>query len=316
MTVDEQNEILEPEAIEPEVIEEPEAEPEAPEAEEEQIVAAYFKRKKRRRIIIGAVAGVLVLLAAFIAVNIYTGALSPYNAAAKYSGLHYIDEDDVTAYIATYREQMGYAEDDVTDEEWATFQAAYNLTPSILRTATVAQLIYDQLVYLECEKLGLEVTDEELDTVIESAKGVYGFGDDEIWAETLAMYGQTEEGYRESIELELLRQKLYSDQVEMPTATDEETASCLSYLATLVDDNTTKHSFCLTISYEEDTELSTMQTLQEVRDAFADSSSKEMETFVSLVMMYCDDDYLAVNGGAKGWDADSSSMSTNYTMML
>ncbi len=315
MTKDLNVEEMEITVNEQEQIEATEIEAEAPEMSDDEIVERYLKRHRRRKIIVAAVLALLVLLAAAVCFLIYKGALAPWNAAAKYGLVSYIDEDDVTAYIETYRTQMGFDPDETDDASWATMLSQYNLTPSILRTATISQLIYDDLVRQQCQKLGLTVSDAEIDEVVDAAKEAYAFADDETWIETLALYGQTEEGYRETVELELLRQKLYASEVEMPTATDEETVSYISTVAGSLDDSTIKHTYYFTLSYTEDTEYSIYGQVEEIRDSFADGT-RSMENFVTTLVSYSDNDDLIDAGGSNGWNIDTSEYSTTYQQVI
>ena len=304
---------------------------------EEQKAASKKARSKRLRRICALAAAVVVVALVGTGVWAYAaGVITPANAAAKYGLFDYLDESEVTDYIMTYKEQMGYG--DATDDEWATFLATYNLTPDRLRLSTIAQILADKAVEKRCAELGITASDDEVEAVINTLKSSLGLsGDDETWSATLELYGQSEEGLRETYRLELLKQKLCTEEVEVPTPTDDEVRSYIasfaaSRLATetaeaasseeaeeIVETSTgtlVKHSYCFTFKTSGDEiSLDESRQVELVRQEFIESGL-DVENFLTLLALYSNDEEAIEANGSMGWDADSSEYSEQYALML
>lgn len=296
--------------------------------------AAPKRRHLVRNIVIAVAAAVVVIAGA--GVGAYAaGVIMPAKAAAKYGAFDYLDESEVTEYIMTYKEQMGYG--DATDDEWASFLASYNLTPDRLRLSTIEQLLSDKAVEKRCADLGITASDEEVDATIETLKGSIGLLDDDSWAETLAMYGQTEEGLRDVYRRELLKQKLATEEVEMPEPSDDQVRSAVADFAAsrqqteaanaatseesqaiLNGDGETlvRHSYCFRIkALGDEVSLDDSQQAELVRQEFMESGM-DIDTFATLVALYSNDDETKETAGAMGWDADTSAYSEMYVRTL
>ncbi|MGN0038672.1 MAG: SurA N-terminal domain-containing protein [Coriobacteriales bacterium] len=275
-------------------------------------------RRRALKVLAAAVIVILLAAAAVLGSLFYKGALAPGDAAAKYGTFEYVTETEVTEYITTYKEQMGYG--DATDEEWATFLAAYNMTPERLRASTIDQLVTDKLVEKKCRELGLGVEDSELQDALSYYKGLYASGSDEIWEETLGAYGQTDEGFMEMIELNILKEKLCESQVETPEPTDEQVREVIAtYIDTAVSNErplTLKHSYCFKkAKSSSEGSLEEREEVQKIRDGLVDVGTSQ-ESFASIIDLYCDDDELRNTGGANGWDADATVYSDEYVKAL
>ncbi len=294
--------------------------------------------KKRHRVRNTIIIVVIVVVVAAIAAFIWgyaTGAIYPASAAAKYGTFDYLSEQDVTDDIMTYKEQMGYG--DATDEEWAEFLASFNLTPERLRYSTIVNRLSNVAIEDKCKELGITVSDEEIDDVVKGFKSLYGFGDDEVWADTLEMYGQTEEGFREVQRLELLKEKLCDEEVEMPTPTEDEIRSYIeSFAASRQSDEINdvgseeeaealrsddasallRHSYCYKydIAGDEAT-LDESDQVQLIKEEFEESGT-DVEVFETILATYCNDDEIMSISGDMGWDADTDEYSEVYMRML
>ena len=277
------------------------------------------KPKSRKPLIAGICAAVVVVIAAAIFAAFAIGVLAPPNAAAKYGFFEYITEEECTEYIEIYREQMGYG-DGTTDADWATFLAAYNMTPERLRASTIDQLLTDKLVEQKCADLGITVTDDELDTLVENYKNYYASGSDSIWQQTLEAYGQTEEGFRANMKLSLLKEKLTEDQVETPEPTDDEVKAVIAnYIDSAVSNEqslTLKHSYCFKKSKSSsEGSLEEREEVEKIRQGLLDVGASE-ESFASIIDLYCDDEDLKETSGANGWNADTTGYSDEYIKAL
>lgn len=259
------------------------------------------------------VSGVVVLAIVVVTCLFYTGVLSPTNAAAKYGAFSYISEDEVTEYIDLYRNQMGYG--DATDEEWAAFLAAYNLTPERLRMSTIYQLACDSLIEKKVKDLGIVVEDEEVQAMVEALKNNMALGDDELWANVLNTYGQSEEQVADVYRKALCKQKVLEQEVPTPTPTENEVREYMLTYDSTLEDPLVKHSYCLKMAVEEDADsLEVAQRVKEARDSFAESPNAD--TFYALSQYYCTDDELKEKGGANGWNCDMTGYSDTYLTQL
>lgn len=277
--------------------------------------------KKNHRKKVGAIAVVVIALvivagtfAAFA-----TGTLCPNGAAAKYDLFSYVEESEVTDYIENYKAQMGYG--NASDEDWATFLAAYNLTPERLRISTVDQLVTDKITEKKCSELGITVSDDELSQAVDYYKNLYAYGNDDTWQQTLSQYGQTEEGFRESQRLSILKQKLAENQVPQPTPSDDEVKNTIASYIDNANANETsltlKHSYCFKKKKSSsEGSLDELNEVQKIRDELVKVGATE-ESFASVVSLYSDDeDELKQKAGANGWNADTSGYGEAYVKAL
>ena len=272
------------------------------------------KRGKAIRVIVVAAAAIVVAVLAFVGYGVYTGDLAPTDAAAKYDGMHYLPEDEVTDYIQLYQEQMGLAESSGSD--WATFLAAYNLTPARLRYSTIQQIVSDKLVQAKADELGIAASEEEIDASITTLRNTLGLGDSEILRQTLQAHGQTEEGLREVYRQAIVKRMVLSSEVEMPEPTDEQVKEFMKTYDASLASTTARHTYCMRLPREEqEGDRTNVTHIAELRAAFA-KGDKTPEAFSAMVKAEAVDEDLAARGGANGWDIDSAGYSEEYLEAL
>lgn len=271
-------------------------------------------RGRVRRWVIGIVAVVAIAACGYAGYAIWVGDIAPSDAAAKYSGFNYLPENEVTDYIGVYREQMGLAQS--SDEDWATFLAAYNLTPARLRYSTIRQLLTDKLVQMRADELGIQVTDSEIDATLDTLKGTMALGSDEVWQETLAARGQTEEGVRDVYRQAILKRQLLSQDVAMPEPSDEQVKEYMKTFDSTLASPTVKHTYCFKwTGVDENTGLDVITMVQNARNELVKNGLSE-DAFAAVVEEYSNDEELKGKSGANGWNADTSAYSEEYLSRL
>ena len=284
------------------------------------------------------IAAVAILVVVLVAMGVWAyakGIIYPMNAAAKYGAFDYLDESEVTEYIMTYKQQMGYGEAD--DDEWAEFLAMYNLTPDRLRFSTITQILSDKTVKKRCDEMGIQATDAEVDAAVQQLKSVYGIGGEETWSATLALYGQTEEGLEDAYRLQILKEKLCDAKVPTPTPTDDEvrdyisdfaaarlsdemaeavSAEAAAQVAKTSEGSLLSHSYCFAIKVSGDeAHLTDYNQVDLVRQEFMEMGTDE-ESFVTVLALYSNDEELIEGNGAMGWNVDGAGFSETYERML
>ncbi len=269
--------------------------------------AAASPEPKRRKlcVVIAAVIAVLLVTACVVGFLFWRGVLAPSGAAAKYDGMNYITEQEVSDYIADYKKMMNLG--DADDETWAIFLANYDLTPERLRISTVQQLVTDAMVRSIAKKDDIEVDSSEVDAYVQNMKSTTAFGSDDIWNETLEQAGTTEEKVRASYELQLLTQKVYKQEVETPTPTDDEVKNYLEGMVQTEGRLNIKHIYCFTMN-NGDSGTST-DDVQKVRRELM-SGDVTQERFEALVAQYCNVDDVKNTNGAYGWSIDMDDKSS------
>ncbi len=268
-----------------------------------------LRNKKRRRIAIAVVLALIVLVIGAFCFLAFKGVIAPGDVAAKYDTLSYITEDEVTEYIETYREQMGYSE---SDDGWAEFLYAYGMTPELLRQSTIRQLIIDAKIEKLAAKYGLSADEDEVDEYIQNMKETWAFDSDTIWEETLELYGTTEEALRETYRHSLLENAVCQLEVPVPSVSDEE---ILDYLVAYYaeDGLKAKHIYYLTIEVgEDDSELEVLAQVQALREMMNSEDEMTAEVWGAYVSMYCTDDDVVNRSGAQGWSIDMDDMSDAF----
>lgn len=283
--------------------------PNRQEAEGEKRAASSSARRPKWPWIV-ALCALIVLLGAGVWWTIVSGTWAPPGMAAKYGAASYVTEQEVEDYIGTYRRQMGLA--DCSDEEWATFLAANGLTPDKLRSSTIYNLLVNHIVTERAAERGITVSDEELDDSLEALKDMVAFNDEATWQETLASFGQTEEGLRETYRLEGLKQKLCLESVPRPEPTDAQMQEALSAYVAQADEGGTevKHSFCLRMPKgDAEGSLDERQVVQRMRDEFA-AGEKSQEILASLAQAQ------GATVEDTGWNVDIDTYAADYQKAL
>ncbi|MDO9534402.1 MAG: peptidylprolyl isomerase [Bacillota bacterium] len=80
------------------------------------------------------------------------------------------------------------------------------------------RLIANRLILQEGEKLGITVSDEEIDAEIQSVINENFYGNVEIFRQAIEQYGTTEEAIRDDLSIEMVLRKIAKSQIEV---TDE-----------------------------------------------------------------------------------------------
>lgn len=132
-----------------------------------------------------------------------------------------ITEQDVSDYIASFRDGMGYS----NDSAWAQYLADNNETASDIRHTTIVQLASDIIIQKEADRLGLSVTDEEIDQKVQEFRSNLMAEDDDTWNSTLEQYKTSESGLRERYRKEILKEKAFEKDVPRTDPTDQDIQS-------------------------------------------------------------------------------------------
>lgn len=231
--------------------------------------ARSFARCCASVVVSGALVGALLL----------SGCAAEAGAAARYqdgSSPCELPESAVTAYIEAYRAQVAGAED---AEVWNSHLEDLGLSAEGLRERTVRQLVTDHLVEERARAAGVVVEDGAVGEAVDAMKDEMAFGDDEIFADTLALGGMTEESLRALTAQQLLQEALLEAVVPQPDPSTEDLAT---YVAAAVSGGQpVKHIFYVHRPYlagEPDYEgLEAAQALQAALAAAPDE-----ETFAQI----------------------------------
>lgn len=199
-----------------------------------------------------------------------------------------VAEDSITNYIQSVRENLGAAD----EESWGTWLAQNEYTPASVREEVFTSYAQLELIKEGAEEKNITVDQSEIDQNVEKMRQYYDT--DEKWQSVLEQAGLTEEGYRDQIESDLKRQKLYAS-----FATDEEASETdlLSYAQMYASayDGAKRSSHILFDAADE-------ATAQEVLDKI---NSGELD-FVDAVKEYSTDSVATEQDGDVGWDKGSS----------
>ena len=210
-----------------------------------------------------------------------------------------IAEDKITEYIQDMRSQQGVS----GDEEFAEYLNSIGYTPETLREAIVDMYVTQELEAKAAAEEGIEVTDEELDAVIEPMRANYD--SDEAWTEALGSAGLTEETYRDRVREQMVEEKLQEAVISEDEAkADDETvlAYVQMYASSLDGMKRSSH-----ILFKADDEATAQKVLDEINNG-AD--------FAELAKQYSTDDGSKENGGDVGWEGLGSSFVTAYSDAL
>ena len=210
-----------------------------------------------------------------------------------------IAEDKVTSYIQDLRTQQGVT----GDEEFAEYLNSIGYTPESMREAIVDMYVTQELESKAAAEEGIEVTDEELDGVIEPMRENYD--SDEAWTEALESVGLTEDTYRERVRQQMIEEKLQDAVIDEDKAkADDETV--LGYVQMYASglDGMKRSSHIL---FEADDEETAKKVLEEINNG-AD--------FAELAKQYSTDDGSKENGGDVGWEGLGNSFVTAYSDAL
>ncbi|MDO4890055.1 MAG: SurA N-terminal domain-containing protein, partial [Coriobacteriaceae bacterium] len=200
-----------------------------------------------------------------------------------------IAEDQVTNYIQDLRSSQNVS----SEEDWANWLNSSGYTPESLREAVINMYVTQELEKAAAADAGVEVTDEEVDAVVESMRSNYD--SDEAWQSALSSAGLTEESYRENVYQPMLEEKLLDAVLdEKDTKADDDTV--LSYLQMYASslDGMKRSSHILFAADDE-------KTAQKVLDELNNGAD-----FAELAKEYSTDSGSAQNGGDVGWSGLNS----------
>lgn len=244
----------------------------------------------------------LCVLTALIAVCLVSltacfGVPSEPAVAARVNG-ELIYEDEVTAYIEGFRTKNTKYE---TDTGWAEFLKTNGYTSESIRTYVLdTYFIPKLLIRQQCDERGIQITEAELDQVIEQEKLYYEerYGENS-WDSVLASYGYDEDTWRQNELDRLLEEQLMNTVV---TDADPSESEIQVLANTTASNYNGKSSFY--ISYP------SQQTAQTARDSLnlsADGTTT-LEAFRSLGSN--------INAGWNSLSSDRDAMSTEYVQAL
>jgi foldase protein PrsA len=200
-----------------------------------------------------------------------------------------IAEDQVTNYIQDLRSSQNVS----SEEDWANWLNSSGYTPESLREAVINMYVTQELEKAAAADAGVEVTDEEVDAVVESMRSNYD--SDEAWQNALSSAGLTEESYRENVYQPMLEEKLLDAVLdEKDTKADDDTV--LSYLQMYASslDGMKRSSHILFAADDK-------KTAQKVLDELNNGAD-----FAELAKEYSTDSGSAQNGGDVGWSGLNS----------
>lgn len=134
------------------------------------------------------------------------GLPQPPQVAATVNG-EIIEESTVTSFIEDFRKKNAQYE---TDSGWAEFLLSNGFTSESLRTYVINNVFIPQeLIRQQCAQRGIQISDTELQKVIEQEKEFYEqrYGENS-WDSVLASYGYDEKSWRENELNRLLEEQL------------------------------------------------------------------------------------------------------------
>ena len=248
---------------------------------------------KREKGLVAGIAAALVVAVAAVAVAVVLptgGSDAPDGAAAKVND-SYIYEEDVAEWIEQYRISYGLEDDD----DFLSALLEDDLTASTFRIEAINQLALSLLINQTAEELGVTPSDEDAQEQLEALKSSLSLGDDETWAETLEMYGLTEEGLLSQYKTNLAEDAICEAVVEYREASDEEV---LAYIQSYLAGTTQKHAYYILFEAGDDESLEACQAeLAELEE----SGELNVATFSVLAEEYSIDPDVDSTGGSYAW---------------
>ncbi len=240
------------------------------------------------------VIAILAFVAAVIGFVLYATSSVPSSAAAKVND-DYIEESEVSEWIAQYRAANGYTDDD----DFASLLSSQGITVSEFRINVIDQLATNLLVNEQADRLGITATDDEIQAQIDASKTDYAFGDEDAWKETLEQYSMTEEGLYDQYRTNLNQAALLDREVTPREVSDDE---ALSYAQYYLADTTQKHLY--RIMFVGDDAHSRAETCLESLQAIQDAGNLTADTFSEVAREYSDEQGVEETGGSYAWTGD------------
>ncbi len=241
-----------------------------------------------------SVATAIAVALAAAGFGLFGASAVPADAAAKVNDT-YLSEQSVADWIGQYRAANALADDD----DFASMLASQGMTVSALRISAVNQLALSQLVCARASELGATPSDEQAQQQVDAMKAAVAFNDDDVWADTLDMYGFTEDGLREQYKTNLAQRAVCEHDVAHREATDEET---LAYVQTYLANTTQKHAYRI-VFLGEDAQTRAEECYGKLRNVAADGLT--VEEFSALAREYSDEEGVGETGGSYAWSGSS-----------
>lgn len=219
--------------------------------------------------------------------------------AATVNGVQ-IMEDDVTAYIDSFRKNNALED----DEAWSSWMEASGMTPVTIREQVIDYYKNIELIKQAADEMGVSVSDADVDAQVQTMRSNYD--SQEAWETALSSAGTTEEEYREGLKNSMLQSALQQaiQEEEAPDpATDEEVVEYMGQYVSMFD-GAKRSSHILFDSADEST----------AKEVLGKINSGELD-FAEAAKKYSTDTVSAEKGGDVGWD-QLSSFVTEYTDAL
>lgn len=217
---------------------------------------------------------------------------NPGDAAAKYSGGS-IQESEVASYIEQYRTAYGLTD----DSAFAKTLKNQNMTVASYRQNSVDQLIIKHLIEKRAKELGVEVSDDEVESRLQEVYGQIAGDDNSMWQSTLESMGVTEDDLRDRYRADLLQDKVCEQDVAKTDASDEDT---LSYITSYLAGSTQKHVYHIVFTSDEGKTKKASECLKALQKLDKDGKLNAA-AFEKCAVEYSESANVADNKGALGW---------------
>lgn len=253
-------------------------------------ITERFKALTHREALFAAIAAVAIVVAIFCG-SLYAGAYVPGDAAAKVND-SFMPESRVAAWIDQYRSANALTDDGA----FASALLSENKNVATFRQEAVNQLALDDLVNERAKELGVEPTDAEAREQLDALKQRLAFGDDGVWADTIASYGLSDEALIEQYKTNLARAAVLDADVPRRDATDGE---LLAYMKGVLAGTTQKHAY--RIVFEGDDAYQRAQECHARLVEKAEGGALSLEAFSEEAKASSDEEGAAVSGGSYAW---------------
>lgn len=213
--------------------------------------------------------------------------------AATVKGVN-ITEDTITNQIMSLRSSYGYD----SDKDWAQYLTDSGLTPESYREQVINSYAQQYLFTAAQNEYGVTVSDDEVERAWNEA--VESYDSEDAFVQQLAMFGYTEESYKESLRNNLAEEKLVDIVAPVEDPTDDEIVTYFNENADKF--NNARRSSNLLIKVASDaTDEEKEQARATAQEALDKIESGEL-TFEEAVEQYSDDAASAKEDGDVGWD--------------
>lgn len=170
-------------------------------------------------------------------------------------------------------------------DDWEAYLASSGLTERDVRNAIIKNLVDMELIELEADRLGISLTDQEVEDRIAELESRYP--SHASFVEALRKNGYTEDDYENAIRQSLLWTALQNAEVLLPSPTDEEIRQYAAVVAPTLVGRRSSHILLSGSDYTK---------AQEIHQQLEDGAD-----FTELVEKYSID--TASPDGDQGWDS-------------